>query len=107
MANSGMAPKLSIYAALICALCKTCRTEEAQNLFECMLEKQWNSNDVVWTVLTDGLLKEGMSNLCLKFLHIMESKNCSLNLQTYVTMARELSKVDKSTETGHLDEQEK
>lgn len=102
MANSGIEAHLSVYAALVSALCRTNRTKEAQNLLESMLEKQWSTDDIVWTVLVDGLIKEGLPDFCLKFLHIMESRNCSINIQTYAVLDRELSKVDKSIETDHL-----
>lgn len=67
-----------------------------------MLDKQWNTDEIVWTVLVDGLVTKGLPDLCLKFLHIMESRNCCINLQTYVILANELSKVDKSIDTDHL-----
>ena len=88
MAVGGFEPRLPEYKALICALCRGSQVEEAQAMFVSMLEKQWNADEVVWTVLIDGLLKEKQLDLCMKLLHIMESKNCELNFQTYVILAR-------------------
>jgi hypothetical protein len=35
------------------------RLGEAQSLFESMLEKEWNNDEIDLTILVDGLLKEG------------------------------------------------
>lgn len=102
LAVKGIKPYLSIYKVLICALCRSSRVEEAQSLFHSLLEEKWNSDLIVWTVLVDGLLHEGQSDVCMKFLHLMESRNCALSLYTYLSLARELSKVRKSSETNKI-----
>ncbi|KAL2462881.1 putative E3 ubiquitin-protein ligase [Forsythia ovata] len=62
-------------AASLESKCPVCReinwVKEAEILFENMLEKQWNTNEIVWTILLDGLLKEGKSKVCLKLLQTM------------------------------------
>lgn len=102
MAIRGYKPHLPIYKELICALCRASRVEEAQTLFESMLEKEWNNDEIVWTVFVDGLLKEGQLDICMKLLHVMEDRNYILNIQTYEILARELSKLDKSIETHQI-----
>jgi pentatricopeptide repeat protein len=102
MVIRGFELHLSIYKALICALCMASRLGEAQSLFESMLEKEWNNDEIVWTILVDGLLKEGQLDLCMKLLHVMKSRNCILNSHTYVILARELSKLDKSVGTHQI-----
>ena len=84
----------SMNQSLICALCRSSRLKEVEVLFENMLGKKWNNDEIVWTILIDGLLKERESELCMKLLHVMESKSCNISFQTYVILARELSKLD-------------
>lgn len=98
MTAQGFKPCLIGYRALICALCKIDKMEEAQSIFENMLLQHWNPDEIVWTILIDGLLKDGKPDLCMKFLHIMEAKNCKPTFQTYVILAREVSKEENRIE---------
>lgn len=104
MTDRAFEVRLPIYKALICALLKANQVEKAQVLFENMLEKQWNPDEIIWTLLVDGLLKDGMFNLCLKFLHVMESKKGSVSLQAYVVLERELSKLGGSSAANAVSE---
>lgn len=83
---------LAGYKALICALCQLHRRKEARIIFENMLTRTWNPDDVVWTVLIDGLLGAGYKDLCMEFLRIMETSHCKPSFQTYIILAREASK---------------
>ncbi|CAI0552364.1 unnamed protein product [Linum tenue] len=96
----GFKPPLSVYKVLIHALCIINRVEEAEDLLKSLLEEQKCGDLIVWTVLVDGLLKGGKSELCIKFLHLMESRNYSLSLHTYVGLARELSKAVQNCSGG-------
>ncbi|KAK9924369.1 hypothetical protein M0R45_032739 [Rubus argutus] len=102
MADRGFEVHLSAYTALICALCRANRMEEAITLFKNMLKNQWNADEIVWTILIDGLLKEGQSDPCMQLLHVIESQNCILSLETYADLARELSDVDKTIVISHI-----
>ncbi|KAM0898884.1 hypothetical protein ACQ4PT_021668 [Festuca glaucescens] len=65
------------YKTLICALCQSDRRKEAQFVFEHMLSRTFNPDNIVWTVLVDGLLGGGYKDLCKEFLHIMEKNHCT------------------------------
>ncbi|XP_059285087.1 protein Rf1, mitochondrial-like [Lycium ferocissimum] len=82
LVQQGFRPPLSIYQSLIRALCRSSRLKEVEVLFENMIGKQWNNDEIVWTILIDGLLKERESELCMKLLHVMESKSYTINFQT-------------------------
>ncbi|CAL9083239.1 unnamed protein product [Musa acuminata var. zebrina] len=100
MTSIGFEPCLMGYKSLICALCEVDRVQEAQNLFHCMLLQHWSPDEVVWTILIDGLIKGGKPTLCTEFLQIMEAKGCKPTLHTHAILARELSAKDKSSKTS-------
>ena len=68
MTSRGFELRLIEFKALICALCKVNSLTDAQKVFEKMLMKDWNPDEVLWAVLIDGLLNEGFQNVCTNFL---------------------------------------
>lgn len=63
------------YKELICALCQFHRRSEAQFVFEDMLSRNFSFDDIVWTILINGLIGAGYKDLCMEFLHIMGKKS--------------------------------
>lgn len=96
--------RLSVYKALICALFKANEVEKAQVVFEKILDQHLNPDEIIWTILVDGLLKEGGFEMCRNFLQIMESKKCSVSLQAYIVLKNELSKLGESIAANAIDE---
>jgi pentatricopeptide repeat protein len=66
------------YKALLCALCQSHRRKEAQFVFEDMLSRTFNPDNIVWTVLVDGLLgadtKTCARNFCTLWKKIIVSR---------------------------------
>lgn len=91
MAVRGFEPSMTGYRLLICALCNLNRREEASHLFESMLPQQWSPDEIAWTILIDGLLKEGEADLCMKFLHIMEAKDYAPTFQALCYFEKSVS----------------
>jgi pentatricopeptide repeat protein len=94
------------YKALICALCQFHRREEAQFIFEHMLSRAFNPDNIVWTVLIDGLLGAGYKDLCMEFLHIMEKNHHKPSFRSYTIVAREVLKEQPALESAGLDAQQ-
>nr|GFC54561.1 hypothetical protein [Tanacetum cinerariifolium] len=92
MTLKGFEPHIQSYKTLISALCKDGRCSNASELFENMLDQQLDADEIIWTVLIDGLLKDAEVDACVHFLGIMESKNRKASVQTYITLSKELVK---------------
>ncbi|KAL2938647.1 hypothetical protein RDABS01_022096 [Bienertia sinuspersici] len=92
---------LTTYGLLISTLCKLNQVDEAVLLFKSVLEKKWNSDEVVWSVFIDGLLREGQLDPCVKLLEIIQYSEVTVTRYTCKLLAEELSKVDESF-TRHL-----
>jgi pentatricopeptide repeat protein len=84
------------YKALICALCQFNRRKEAQFIFEHMLSRPFDPDNIVWTVLIDGLLGAGYKDLCMEYLHIMENNHREPSFRSYNILAREALKKQPS-----------
>lgn len=84
----------------MCALCKVGRVEELEALFGKLLHMQWSADEIIWTVLIDGIVKEGGSDLCMKLLHQMESSSCKIKFHSYVILAREVPMENKLIDTS-------
>jgi hypothetical protein len=56
-------------------LCQFHRRKEAQFIFEDMLSRTFNPDNIEWAVLTSGLLGAGGKNVCKEFLHTTEKKS--------------------------------
>ncbi|KAJ0715717.1 putative tetratricopeptide-like helical domain superfamily [Helianthus annuus] len=94
MLVGGFEPHIKSYKALICGLCKIGQMSKARELFENMLDQQWDADEVVWTILIDGVLREADVDTCVRCIHIMESKNRIPNFETYVMLAKQVSATD-------------
>uniref|UniRef100_A0ACD5W497 Uncharacterized protein n=1 Tax=Avena sativa TaxID=4498 RepID=A0ACD5W497_AVESA len=94
------------YKALICALCQLHRRKEAQFIFEHMLSRAFNPDNIVWTVLIDGLLGAGYKDVCMKFLQIMEKNHRKPSFRSYNILAREGLKKQPLLESVGLDAQQ-
>lgn len=102
LSDRGFKSPITIYAADIRALCESKLLKQVEVVFDEMLEKQWNSYEVVWTVLIDSLLKYGESKLCLNLLHKMKSKGIPIGKHTCLIVARELHRIDNSNDLNQV-----
>lgn len=59
---------------MIPVLCKQGKVQEAERLFGNALPSGYNPDEGMWTMLIDGLLKDGENDTCLKQLKAMEKK---------------------------------
>ncbi|KAI3792246.1 hypothetical protein L2E82_06120 [Cichorium intybus] len=104
MVKRGCEPKVNTFDALTVGLCKERRIEEALKLVNhmltngippnerkhekgkevfCGLLDGYNSDEVAWTILLDGLLKHGLVKRYFELVDVMEKKGCHLNRHTY------------------------
>lgn len=83
---------LTGYKELICTLCQLHRRKEARFVFEKMLSRALNADEIVWTILINGLLGAGYKDLCMEFLHIMETNRRNPSSHARTILAREALK---------------
>ncbi|CAH1448019.1 unnamed protein product [Lactuca virosa] len=82
MVENGVLVDLETYKLLICGLYEEGKHEKGKEVF-CSLLDGYNSDEVVWTILLDGLLKRGLVKRYFELVGVMEEKGCHLNRYTY------------------------
>lgn len=82
MVENGILVDLESYKLLICGLYEDGKHEKGKEVF-CGLLDGYNSDEVAWTILLDGLLKHGLVKRYFELVDVMEKKGCHLNRHTY------------------------
>ncbi|KAJ6798473.1 putative pentatricopeptide repeat-containing protein isoform X1 [Iris pallida] len=89
MIGHGYLPHIRSYQLLLSGLCDHGNVEKAKLVFSYLLGRGYNFDEIVWTILIDGLLKKDHFHAFSEMLSIMEERQCSPSPETYALLRKE------------------
>jgi pentatricopeptide repeat protein len=91
MIGHGFLPNLISYQQLLSGLTAEGQADRAKEIFRGLRWKEYNTDEIVWKVIIDGLIRKGHPDMCHDMISILEQMKCKPSDETYAMLTEELS----------------